>query len=74
MTDLVKWLRVWPEDVEEFEQCAEEIERLRSDLAKWKARAQVMRECLLAPAITWDELVDEKPEAADWFDENGVPR
>jgi hypothetical protein len=29
MTDLVKWLRGWPAEVEEFGQCADEIERLR---------------------------------------------
>ena len=31
MTDLVKWLRGWPAEVEEFGQCADEIERLREE-------------------------------------------
>jgi hypothetical protein len=38
MTDLVKWLRGWPAEVEEFGQCADEIERLRGLLYEvWDA-------------------------------------
>ena len=58
-----------------------EIERLRSELTKWKARAQVMREWMDCEQIdvagapyAWDEFVNDKPEAAAWFDEEGAPR
>jgi hypothetical protein len=45
-------------------EAADEIERLRADLSKWKSRAQVlyMRNTRL---IT---------DTAEWFDKNGVPQ
>jgi hypothetical protein len=45
------------------------------------ARMQVMREWMECEQIdiagapyAWDEFVNDKPEAADWFDDEGVPR
>ena len=41
MTDLVKWLRGWPAEVEEFGQCADEIERLRKSYENMAENAAV---------------------------------
>jgi hypothetical protein len=45
------------------------------------ARMQVMREWMLGrelngcdAAIAWWAFVEERPEADDWFDDEGVPR
>jgi hypothetical protein len=55
-----------------------EIERLLAVVTKWKARAQVMRDYLTrysGPSTTlWRDFCRVRPEAAAWFDEEGVPR
>ena len=55
-----------------------EIERLRNDITKWKARAQAMREYLGAygtgSVTLWRDFRRTRPEATGWFDEDGVPR
>ena len=48
-----------------------EIERLRADLSKWKARAQVMRDAWRQ--TDWAQWISyDHPEARDWFD--GIAR
>jgi hypothetical protein len=59
MTDLVKWLRGWPAEVEEFGQCADEIERLR----------QLLREYV----EFWD-FDDHEPEEFDRFHDEWTAR
>jgi len=44
MTDLVKWLRGWPAEVEEFGQCADEIERLRWLLREYADVVRLIKE------------------------------
>jgi hypothetical protein len=60
---------------------ADEIEQCRGELSKWKARAQLMREWMLDrelsgcdAAIAWWAFVEERPEAAGWFYDDGTPR
>jgi hypothetical protein len=60
---------------------ATRIFQVSADLSKWKARAQVMREWMLDrelggadAAIAWWAFVEERPEAGDWFDDDGVPK
>ena len=44
-----------------------EIERLRADLSKWKARAQVLRDAWRQ--TDWAQWISyDHPEARDWFD------
>lgn len=49
-----------------------EIERLRQQVTQLGARMQVMREWMMPN--DWRHFVVTKPEAAEWFDEDGVPR
>ncbi len=49
-----------------------EIERLRQQVTQRGARMQIMREWMRA--TDWQHFVDDHPRAADWFDEDGVPR
>jgi hypothetical protein len=58
-----------------------EIDRLRQQVTQRGARMQVMREWMLDrelngcdAAIAWWAFVEERPEAAAWFDDDGVPR
>ena len=50
-----------------------EIEQLRKKAGLRGARMQIMREFLhRSPA--WSAMIHQRPQAADWFDEDGVPR
>jgi hypothetical protein len=57
---------------------ADEIERLRQQVTQRGARMQVMRDYLTrysGPSTTlWRDFCRVRPEAAAWFDEEGVPR
>ena len=63
------------------------IEKLEAKLAEANkkgtqrgARLQIMREwmelyrCDADYLTIWDRLIGERPEAKDWFDDDGVPR
>ena len=49
-----------------------EIERLRQQVTQLGARMQVMREWMMPN--DWRHFVVTKPEAAEWFYEDGTPR
>ena len=60
-----------------------EIEALRKKAGQRGARMQLMREWMNGHGGLrvgggawkgWDSFVFHRPEAADWFDEDGVPR
>jgi len=56
-----------------------EIERLRWQLGLRNTRMHVMREWIdQAPSPNdlgmWAHFLDDHPEAADWFDADGVPK
>ena len=83
MTDIVERLRgttcIVPEHSYALHQeAADEIERLRQQVTQRGARMQVMRDYLTrysGPSTTlWRDFCRVRPEAAAWFDEEGVPR
>jgi predicted RNase H-like nuclease (RuvC/YqgF family) len=56
-----------------------EIESLRKKAGQRGARMQIMQEWIeQAPSPTdlslWGHFLDDHPEAADWFDDDGVPK
>ena len=55
MTNLVQWLRGWPEDVEEFELCALEIVKLRELLREWLVVGSLLQG---GDKIVFSDLVD----------------
>jgi hypothetical protein len=66
----------WPKKI--MEQQAE-IERLRADLTKWKARSQLMAAWMRVEGCRdfgslWSAFVYDKSDAGSWFDDDGVPR
>jgi hypothetical protein len=86
---LLLYSAAWREETERlsesYENMAEnsavksiEIERLRADLSKWKARTQVMRDYLTqysGPSTTlWRDFCRVRPEAVAWFDADGAPK
>jgi hypothetical protein len=48
------------------------IAELQKKAGQRGARMQIMREFL--NHIWWGAFVEQRPEVADWFDENGVPQ
>jgi hypothetical protein len=57
----------------EVDELKSEIERLRWQLGQRGARMQIMREAFRE--TDWLQFVSyDHPEAADWFDADGVPK
>jgi hypothetical protein len=56
----------------------QEIEQLRQQVTQRGARMQVMWEYLTqyssGSAALWRDFLRTKPQAADWFDADGVPK
>jgi len=51
----------------------DEIAELRKKAGQRGARMQIMREFLhRSPA--WSAMIHQRPQAADWFDSDGVPK
>ena len=49
-----------------------ELSRLRRCCVQRGARLQILRE--LIRETDWLLMIEDRPEMADWFDEDGVPR
>jgi chromosome segregation ATPase len=62
-----------------FDEANEEVQRYGAEKAQLRARMQIVREWVeQAPSPTdlslWGHFLDDRPEAVDWFNEDGVPR
>ena len=77
LREAVKFLNSFRPDAELAKRDAE-IERLRQQVIQRGARMQTMRDYLTrysGPSTTlWRDFCRVRPEAAEWFDEEGVPR
>ena len=50
----------------------DELDELRQCCVQQKARLQILYSMI--PPADWCRMLDERPEMAHWFDEDGVPR
>ena len=49
-----------------------EVDRLRQCCVQRSARLQILY--AMIENADWCRMLDERPEMADWFDEDGVPK
>lgn len=54
-----------------------ELNRLKQQSTQRGARLQIIRKWMaqnIGGLDLWDEFLFDHPEAADWFEDNGVPK